>query len=293
MSELETKKLRDSEDKTHLPIPAGTEGKEPAPWPMGVRISKEKKLECAVPDDLAVVLSQEAFHQLFGYAYATASEICCLGTVKQEGPVFKIEKFYLVDQKGSCAHTELDQAAVGLLVEKLLSEGRAEEARSMKVWAHSHPGMDVFWSHTDDETCRNLVTDYLVSLVVSNDFAIRARIDLVGPVPFTIDNVPVLYETPVDQAALEEYAEEVKEKLKREPSLFLVGKHEEVEGQRVLFEDYCEACGNWHEEGKCPVVNGEFSQKEWDEYVRECRARGIDPDTGDLEFPSFGEFAYF
>ena len=72
---------------------------------------------------------------------------------------------------------------VGKLVEKLMSDGKQEEARSIRAWAHSHPGMKCFWSQTDDATCRRLVSDYLVSIVVSSGYEVRCRIDLGGIVP--------------------------------------------------------------------------------------------------------------
>jgi len=96
-------------------------------------------LTCFIPESLAVILSRQAFEQLFGYAYGTTTEISCLGTVKHEGERFRIERFYLVPQLGSLGHTELDQEAVAALVEELLAQGKAEEARSITCWAHSHP----------------------------------------------------------------------------------------------------------------------------------------------------------
>ena len=74
--------------------------------------------------------------------------------------------------------------------------------------------MGVFWSKTDDSTCRLLASDYLVSLVVSDGFAIRARIDTAGPLAFSVDNVPVLCQISADKARIEQYEKEVAEKVK-------------------------------------------------------------------------------
>jgi proteasome lid subunit RPN8/RPN11 len=183
-------------------------------WPAGLPISKPEKLSCFLPEDLKVVLAKEAFDQLFGYAYATHSEISCLGSVRREGNVFVVERFYLVKQDGSSAHTEMEPSAIAELVEQLLSQGKAEEARSIKCWAHSHPGMNVFWSKTDDDTCRLLASDYLVSLVVSDNFPIRARLDMAVPLRVTVDNVPVFCEVVADKVKIAEYEKEVAEKVK-------------------------------------------------------------------------------
>ena len=74
-------------------------------WPSGLQPSAKKDMTCFIPEHLAVVLSQEAFEQLFAYAYSTTSEVCCLGTVKQEGERFRVERFYLVGQTGSSGMT--------------------------------------------------------------------------------------------------------------------------------------------------------------------------------------------
>jgi proteasome lid subunit RPN8/RPN11 len=183
-------------------------------WPTGLMLSKPGRPSCYLPEDLQVILTKEAFEQLFGYAYATNREISCLGVVKRQGNLFIVERFHLVAQEGTGSHTEMDSVAIANLMEDLLQKGEAQEARSIKCWAHSHPGMGVFWSKTDDNTCRLLTTDYLVSLVVSDGFAIRCRVDVANPIPYSVDNVPVLYEATCDNERLDSYAKEVAQKVK-------------------------------------------------------------------------------
>ncbi len=77
--------------------------------------------------------------------------------------------------------------------------------------------MSVFWSKTDDNTCTLLASDYLVSIVVSDHFAIRCRIDTRSPVPFTMDNVPVVCQFVPDQTHLADYAKEVADKVQGAP----------------------------------------------------------------------------
>ena len=194
-------------------------------WPVGLPLSKPEKLSCFLPDDLKVILTAEAFQQLFAYAYATASEISCMGVVRREANTFIIERFHLVKQEGGMAHTEMDPNALGELVEQLMAGDKMQDAQALKCWAHSHPGMGVFWSKTDDTTCRLLASDYLVSLVVSDGFAIRARVDTAGPLAFSVDNVPVLCQVSADKARIEQYEKEVAEKVKP-ASIFLFGKQD-------------------------------------------------------------------
>jgi hypothetical protein len=222
--------------------------------PLGLSLTGSKKIQVSIPDDVSVVLAKEAFEQLFGWAYATTLEISCLGSVNRQANRFFIDRFYLLRQSGSFGGTELDPDAVEKLVESLLAEGKSQEAQSLKCWAHSHPGMDVFWSTTDERTCQLLASDYLVSLVVSDNFAIRCRIDSASPFPVSFDQVPVFYEMPEDAQAMKKYGEEVKsavvERFSRVPS-----KDDMNPGGKDVFDgvDYCEYCGNFHGVGECPV----------------------------------------
>ena len=268
--------LRDQRDGTQLP--ERPLQRKPH-WPLGLQLSAKKDITCFIPEHLVVVLSPEAFEQLFSYAYSTTSEICCLGTVKQQGERFRIERFYLVGQTGSSGHTELDQEALAALVEELLAQGKLEEARSLRCWAHSHPGMGLFWSKTDEDTCKRLVTDYLVSLVVSDGFAIRCRVDVGGPVPFAIDQVPVLVEVPVEASSLEQYAAEVREKVKYEPLLLCLEDEKNRKSREALVPEYCDTCGWVHLEGHCPL-----SEEAGDHQIGEGQGKQHDSDlleTGD------------
>jgi hypothetical protein len=225
------------------------------PFPPGIPIQGEGQLTVTVPEGFKVILSREAFAQLFGYVYATHVEISCLGTVSREEKSFRINRFYLLKQTGSAAHTELVPEAVAELVEGLVSEGKDAEARSIRAWAHSHPGIGLFWSGTDETTCRTLVSDYLVSLVVGEAFSIRCRIDLAGPVPLTLDEVPVYHESMIDEDVLAACRDEVREKIASEPLLHALRGDcgEEQLPLSTGVESFCERCWGWHDEERCPM----------------------------------------
>ena len=40
-------------------------------WPIGLRLPSSEDVTCFIPEGLAVILSREAFEQVFGYAYST------------------------------------------------------------------------------------------------------------------------------------------------------------------------------------------------------------------------------
>jgi len=69
-----------------------------------------------------------------------------MGVVRREGNCFIVERFHLVTQEGGMAHTEMDPAALGTLMESF-SPGQVQEARSSSVgrtaipaWAYSGRG---------------------------------------------------------------------------------------------------------------------------------------------------------
>jgi len=225
-------------------------------WPPGLLISKKENIGVSIADDLAVVLTKEAFEQLIGWAYSTAREISCLGSVSREGNRFIIEQFYLLKQSGSSASTELDQSALAELMEQLITEGKREEAQRIKCWAHSHPNMEPFWSKVDDSTCRLLVNDYLVSIVIGKNFAILCRIDIAAPIPVVFDNIPVVYQIPKDKLPIAKYAEEVRSAVSEKTFSFSKTENEETREQdRFVPTPYCGYCGNWHDEGECPLAD--------------------------------------
>ena len=228
--------------------------------PLGLRLDPEKQIEFTVPKTLAVVLTRKAFSGLFGYANATDLEISLLGIVEREKSIFIVREFFLVEQKGAHSHTELEPSAVGELIEKLIAQGRSDDARKIRCWAHSHPGMDVFWSHTDDTTCHLLCADWLISIVVSDGFRIRCRLDVASPVPFVLDHLPVFVESPIDATVAERCKQEVKDKIKHVP-LFGHRKHKDkkeetdmqTSEQGVELMVSCDICGGWHVDGECPM----------------------------------------
>ncbi|MCK4346044.1 MAG: hypothetical protein KAX05_12230, partial [Bacteroidales bacterium] len=215
-------------------------------------------IRVSIAEDLAVILTKDAFEQLFGWAYSVSCEISCLGSVHREGNRFFIEKFYLLKQAGSFGGTVIDQDAIAEFMEQLITESKGNEAQRIKCWAHSHPNMDVFWSMTDETTCRQLVNDYLISIVVSNNFVIRCRIDITTPVPVTFDNVPVFYHIPKDKLLMEQYAEQVRSTVSESALSFVRKQEVQTQQQEEYMPEFpCEYCGGWHDKSECPLADSD------------------------------------
>jgi len=234
-------------------------------WPAGLMISRNERINVSINEDLAIILSQAAFEQLFGWAYSTSKEISCLGSVYRDGDRFFVDRFYLVRQSGCSVSTELNQSAVAELIEQLITEGNRDTAERIKCWAHSHPNMEPFWSKVDDTTCRLLVNDYLVSIVVGDNFAIRCRIDIATPVAMVLDNVPVLYQMPKDKLPLDKYAEQVRSIVSEK--VYGITNAEEKQDQQDLFAPtaYCDCCGYCHGPGECPLGDPGKRSYTWDD----------------------------
>ncbi len=222
-NESPTKPAKATECQAQLALPVPEE-KLPEP-PSVLPLYTEGELTCRLPEEPRVLLAEEAFNQLFGWACSTNLEICCLGGVRREGSIFTVDRFYLLEQASGSVSTELDDEALTNLISKLIQEGKRYDASKIKCWAHSHPRMELFWSKTDAETCRTLLSDYLVSIVVGQDFNARCRIDIGGPVPVTLDRVPVSLEFGLDKALLEKCRKELEEKLTPQVTRWDFGKH--------------------------------------------------------------------
>ena len=85
-----SKKSRDNDlNKPRAQSPHKHEGKqepahEPRPhWPTGLRLLPAKDITCFIPEHLAVIVSREAFEQLFAYAYSTTTYIALSGNVRR------------------------------------------------------------------------------------------------------------------------------------------------------------------------------------------------------------------
>ena len=230
-------------------------------WGWGLPIAKGPAT-VRMRGEAAIILSPQAFEQLFAYAGVTKREISCLGTITRiDRFVFRIGKFYLIEQESGHANTEMKQEGIGKLVEKLLLNGKKEEATSIKCWAHSHPGMKTFWSQTDVNTIEELTTDYLVSVVVSDNFQILGRVDTGGDFSVTIDNIPIYVEHKFPtETEMKKYEDEVKEKVKYSVAVttyYHHGINEKVDLRDDNFGNKnieCSICKGEHSTSCCPTL---------------------------------------
>jgi hypothetical protein len=100
-----------------------------------------------------------------------------------------VSEIFLLDQIVDGSETTLDDKAVAdLMIE--LAKKDVNNSR-LKGWIHSHAGMKVFWSTTDDECCEKLANgSYSLSIVTNLHGDILTRIDVYNPCHIVLDKVP-------------------------------------------------------------------------------------------------------
>ena len=262
--------------------------------PSGLSLSNQKEIEVGLHEEIKVIFEQESFTKLFGYAYSTDREICCLGEVERNGLIFRIGKLHLIQQDSTGCSVKLDEESLGKFMEDMIASGQNDALRRMKCWCHSHPRMGAFWSKTDLENVERLLSDYLVSIVVSENYSMLCRIDMRSPIAISFDNVPAEYDLNIDEAVVEKCRDEVKAKLRLDSFLTI---DERATGlipcmsQQECFQHYCDLCGKFHSDEGCPTEKDNF-QEAWDEYVRDCKEKGIVPDEDDFHMAMYGEGYY-
>ena len=222
---------------------------------------------------LEIVLSTNALLQIRSYMEAKPdTEICLLAPVEREEMTFSIPHFYILDQIGFSAHTEIEEEAVAKLILQLIEGGREGEVDRLKCWFHTHPNFSDFWSATDDKTCEEFCVDWLVALVAGKG-NIRGRVDVKTDGFKTIfDKVPISVEYPIDEyeGLIAQYKAEAIEKvntkkvkvrsandnqIKKDKEKIDKGKGKKKGGGRQLLS-HCKTCYQFHtEEEGCPSLH--------------------------------------
>lgn len=172
--------------------------------------------------DLEIVLSTNALLQIRSYMEAKPDvEICLLAPVDREEMIFSIPHFYILEQEGFPAHTEIDEEATAKLIMQLIEDGKEDEVDKLKCWFHTHPKMGDFWSSTDDNTCVEFCVDWLVALVAGKG-NIRGRVDIkMDGFKIIFDKVPISVNYPIEgySELIDQYKAEAIEKVKEKKKI--------------------------------------------------------------------------
>ena len=141
-------------------------------------------------------ISLKAMQKIWAWTDIADEEWSCLGYIHEETgfpSTFYVEDVYLVKQRNTAASTEMDAKDINRLMTELIREGK--DTDKLRFWLHSHGSGTIFWSGTDEDTCRGFGENgYVVSAVVNQRREILARVDMYTPIRLTIDAIPVFYE---------------------------------------------------------------------------------------------------
>jgi len=142
-------------------------------------------------DNFRLFLLPEVEERIRHYVALASGEVSGLGLVEEVDGGFLVTDVFLPRQECTPGGTELDQDWVAALLVTLEEEGR--DSGGLKFWWHSHAGMGVFWSQTDEQCIAGLANDnYYISLVTNKAGDVLARLDIFNPLRVTLDEVPVV-----------------------------------------------------------------------------------------------------
>jgi hypothetical protein len=178
-----------------------------------------KKSRDPVQLSLHVQVDSVAMQKFWQFVELAKGEVSALGLVEEirdesTGLITSllVNDFLLVKQTCSMDETTIDAASVAGLIMDLEAQGI--DSRKLKCWAHSHGGMSVFWSGTDDECIAGLANgEYLLSLVVNKKRDTQMRLDQFHPAHLYLTDVAFEIAYPMQDGLAAECLAEFKAKV--------------------------------------------------------------------------------
>jgi hypothetical protein len=151
-----------------------------------MQISKNRQRD-PVQLGIRIQIDAVAMQKLWTWTDVAHGEVSALGLVEEirdadSGAItaLLVTDMFLVKQQCSMDETTMDPQAVAELMVEL--EAKGIDSRKLRLWAHSHAAMSVFWSGTDDECVTGLANgEWLLSLVVNKKHDAMMRLDQFHP----------------------------------------------------------------------------------------------------------------
>jgi hypothetical protein len=189
--------------------------------------SQKNKQRDPVQLGIRIQIDAVAMQKLWTWTDIAHGEVSALGLVEEirdpnNGTVtaLLITDMFLVKQQCSMDETTMDPQAVGQLMADL--EANGIDSRKLRLWAHSHAGMSVFWSGTDDECINGLANgDYLVSFVTNKKRDAIVRLDCYHPTHLFVSDCVWEIKYPLVDGLAEACFAEFRSKVKEHSGLSL------------------------------------------------------------------------
>lgn len=158
-----------------------------------------------------IYFTPHAMARLNAYIDYCDGEVSLLGRVERLNSDFLVTEVHLLEQETTMASTELDSEAIARFLTELVEKG--EDPSTYKLWVHSHVDFEVFWSATDEATCRRFQNKWMLSMVANRRRDYLGRIDVYEPIHLSAE-LPVRVYTQLQDEEIEEIKEEIKQKVK-------------------------------------------------------------------------------
>jgi hypothetical protein len=188
---------------------------------------------------IRVTVDPKAHEYAIACVKSTESEVGGIGYVECLEPgEFYIHKFVLLEQTSSMASVDIEGSAY---IEEITKAGDADKLDQLRLNWHSHPGMSVYFSKTDDRGIEEYAacgTPWLLSLVFNEKEEVASRLDifdndLVGQI--SIEGVK--YEVPQLDSEIAKQAQEDVKRLVKEPPVRVV-KYRDKDKKQQQQEDH-------------------------------------------------------
>lgn len=183
-----------------------------------MQLSKNKQRD-PVQLGIRIQIDAIAMQKMWTWTDIAHGEMSALGLVEEirdadSGAVtaLLVIDMFLVKQQCSMDETTMDPKAVAQLMVELESKGI--DSRKLRLWAHSHASLSVFWSGTDDECINGLANgEWLLSLVVNKKHDAMMRLDQYNPAHLYLNDVAFEIAYPLQDGLAAECLAEYKAKV--------------------------------------------------------------------------------
>lgn len=228
---------------------------------------------------LKVYLTDDVQRRLWAFVQSVGTEIGGFGycTAPEQGVVV-VDTILLAPQTVSGASVDFTDDAMAYMIEKAANDGRLADARFS--W-HSHAGMGVYWSNTDEDGIEDYSKSgmpWLISLVANKKSETKARLDvfdipLVGRATFH-NNIDVveLRDNSIDEQIKAEVEQFVETKSYTYTAGSYKGKQKEKDDKELTEQEFSRKGKELELRGSVTVNDGLMEADEfilWQKFLRD------------------------
>lgn len=190
---------------------------------------------------MKIIIKKDAYIKLRYFVDLVPGEISGMAkTFLDEEKNVIVQDFIIFQQKCTSGSTNIDSASIAKFLYEL--QKNDERTEDWNMWWHSHGGLGVFWSGTDNKTIEDHAggQPYLLSLVTNKANEYKARLDIFpkDQSPFskvtfcTYDDLKVEIEYPQQDEQTQNIIDEIELQIKtltEEKELFIKDYDKEIE----------------------------------------------------------------